>query len=101
MGTFAPLSPRETGARNDSIQLRSLQDFPFAKIAVPTLLIHGAQDRCVPLADSEAAAAKIPGAVLLAVPDAGHVAQLGEHSADVQKKLAEFFRERSGGQANP
>ncbi len=100
-GTFAPLSPRETGARNDAIQLRGLQDFAFPKIAVPTLLIHGALDRCVPLADSEAAAAKIPGATLLTVPDAGHIVQLGEHGGEVRKKLVEFFRAGSGGQANP
>jgi pimeloyl-ACP methyl ester carboxylesterase len=101
MGTFAPLSPRETGARNDALQLSSLQDFAFPKITTPTLLIHGAMDRCVPLADSEAAAAKIPGATLLAVPDAGHIVQLGENGGEVRRKLVEFFRASSGGQGNP
>lgn len=101
MGTFAPLSPRETGTRNDALQLRSLQDFAFPKITTPTLLIHGALDRCVPLADSEAAAAKIPGATLLAIPDAGHIVQLGENGGEVRRKLVEFFRASSGGQGNP
>lgn len=101
MGTFAPLSPRETGARNDVIQLRALQDFAFPKITTPTLFIHGALDRCVLLADSEAAAAKIPGATLLAVPEAGHLVQLGENGGEVRRKLAEFFRAATGGQGNP
>ncbi len=101
MGTFAPLSPRETGARNDAIQVRSLQDFAFPKITTRTLLIHGTLDRCVPLADSEAAVAKIPGATLLAVPDAGHIVQLGENGGVVRQKLGEFFRAASGGQGSP
>jgi pimeloyl-ACP methyl ester carboxylesterase len=101
IGTFNPLSPRETGARNDSLQLRSLQDFDFAKITAPTLLIHGAMDRCVPVADTEAAAAKISGATLFVVPDAGHLVQLGGHGGEVHKKLLEFFQRHTGGQALP
>lgn len=101
IGTFNPLSPRETGTRNDSLQLRSLQELAFTKITAPTLLIHGALDRCVPLADSEAAAAKIPGATLFVVPDAGHVVQLGGRGGEVHQKLLEFFQRHTGGQAHP
>jgi pimeloyl-ACP methyl ester carboxylesterase len=101
IGTFNPLSPRETGARNDLVQNRALEKFPFATIAVPTLFIHGEQDRCVLLADSQAAAAAMPGAELMAVPGAGHIVQLGGQGADVQKKLTEFFRRHTGGFGHP
>lgn len=42
-------------------------------IAVPTLVVHGAQDRRAPLPIGKALAAAIPGASLVALPDAGHV----------------------------
>lgn len=99
--TFNPLSGRETGTRNDLVQGRALEALPFGKIAAPTLFIHGVLDRCVPVADSQAAAAAIPGATLVAVPDAGHIVQLGEQGAGVQRQLAEFFRRSSGGQGQP
>lgn len=101
VGTFNPLSPRETGSRNDLLQVRSFTDLPLAKITAPTLFIHGEKDRCVPLADTLAAVKLVPGATLMSVPGAGHIVQLGEHAADVQKKLAEFFRQYTGGQGHP
>jgi pimeloyl-ACP methyl ester carboxylesterase len=101
IGSFNPLSGRETGARNDLVQDRALDAFPFAKITAPTLLIHGERDRCVPIADSQAAAAAIPGATLIAVPEAGHVVQLGERGGEISKNLVEFFRRFGGGEKQP
>jgi pimeloyl-ACP methyl ester carboxylesterase len=101
IGTFNPLSLRESGARNDLIQNRALDVIPFAKVAAPTLFLHGELDRCIPLADSRAAAAAIPGATLAVIPGAGHIVQLGEQSAEVRKTLTEFFRRYTGGQGSP
>lgn len=42
-------------------------------IAVPTLVVHGAQDQRAPLPIGQALAAAIPGASLVVLPDAGHV----------------------------
>jgi pimeloyl-ACP methyl ester carboxylesterase len=42
----------------------------------PTLLIHGARDGIIPLAQSEALAARIPGATLRVLPDAAHAPHL-------------------------
>lgn len=42
-------------------------------IAVPTLVIHGAQDRVVPLETGRMLASSIPGARLVVIPNAGHV----------------------------
>lgn len=101
MDSFNPLSRRETGTRNDLIQDRALAEFPWAKITVPTLFVHGKLDRCVPIGESEAAAAAIPGAELVAVPGAGHIVPLGENHAEVQKSLGAFFRRQGGGARQP
>jgi pimeloyl-ACP methyl ester carboxylesterase len=103
IGTFNPLSLRETGARNDLIQSGALQDFPatLKKITTPTLFIQGEKDSCVPMADTLEAVKAIPGATLVTVPGAGHIVQLGGQAPDVQKKLTEFFRQYTGGQGHP
>ena len=41
-------------------------------IKVPTLIMHGEQDKLVPFADGQAFARAIPGAVLIAYPGVGH-----------------------------
>jgi pimeloyl-ACP methyl ester carboxylesterase len=45
----------------------------FHAIAVPTLVMHGEQDRLIPVADGRAFAAAIPGATLVTYPGVGHV----------------------------
>jgi pimeloyl-ACP methyl ester carboxylesterase len=48
----------------------------LGRVTVPTLVIHGADDKLVPVDEARAAAAAIPGARLEVVPDAGHICQL-------------------------
>jgi 3-oxoadipate enol-lactonase len=43
------------------------------RIGVPTLVIHGEQDRLVPPQNGKAVASRIPGAQFRLVPDAGHM----------------------------
>jgi pimeloyl-ACP methyl ester carboxylesterase len=93
--SFAPLSPRETGTRNDLLQNLALAEFPFPTIQVPVLLVHGEQDSCVLLGEAEAAAAKIPQARLVKVPGAGHVVPLSADGAAVEETLAAFLRNPS------
>jgi len=45
----------------------------LAEIHIPTLVIHGAQDRIVPAANAQRLADGIAGARLVVFPDAGHV----------------------------
>lgn len=56
-------------ARPDSTPLLS-------EIDVPTLIIHGADDAIVPLAEAEAMCDAIPDAELVVVPNAGHLPNL-------------------------
>ncbi|MGB8463421.1 MAG: alpha/beta hydrolase [Terrimicrobiaceae bacterium] len=101
VGTFVPLSVREAGIRNDILQLRALSDFPFERITAPTLVVHGTADKCVPFAEAEAVARRIPGALQLPVEGAGHLVELGPLAPDVQRSITEFLRQHSGGQSQP
>lgn len=43
------------------------------RITAPTLVIHGEEDRLVPVQNGRAIAARIPGAQFHAIPNAGHI----------------------------
>jgi len=101
IGTFVPLSVREAGIRNDLVQIRALSDFPFEQINVPTLVVHGTADKCVPFGEAEAVAGRIPGAMLYPVEGAGHLVEIGPWASGVQGKIVEFLRQHSGGQSHP
>jgi len=57
----------------ESVALVQPWSFRLAEITIPVHLWHGAQDRGVPLATQEFAAATIPDARLTSWPDAGHL----------------------------
>ena len=100
-GTLTPMSPRLPGLLNDLQNLREMPAFPYADLAVPSLVIHGSADREVSAAAAKAAAGAIPGATLLEVPDTGHFLQLGARAEDTRHSLVEFLRRYSGGQTQP
>ncbi|PIE80840.1 MAG: alpha/beta hydrolase [Chloroflexi bacterium] len=66
--------------------LAAMRDRPdssstLTEIDVPTLIIHGADDKIVPLAEAEAMRDAIPNAQLVVIPDAGHVPNLEQIDA--------------------
>lgn len=74
--------------------LMAMRDRPdstpmLADIDVPTLIIHGADDQLIPVAEAEAMFAAIPDAELVIVPDAGHVPNL-ENPDDFNDALLDF-----------
>jgi pimeloyl-ACP methyl ester carboxylesterase len=99
--TLSPLSARETGIRNDILQIRTLPALPLEKISAPTLVIHGGIDKAVPLASVEAASAKIAGSEFQLVPDAGHLLFLGRGGPAASARIASFLRENSTPSAEP
>ncbi|HEY5770904.1 MAG TPA: alpha/beta hydrolase, partial [Terrimicrobium sp.] len=101
VGTFVPLSAREAGLRNDLAQIRALMDLPLEAVRVPTLVVHGTADRCVPIENAQEVAGRIPGAVLYPVEGAGHLVEIGPWVPELQKKIVEFLRQHSAGQAQP
>jgi pimeloyl-ACP methyl ester carboxylesterase len=60
------------------------------EIGIPALVVVGDRDVLTPPADSEAMAAAIPGAKLVTIPGAGHLAPM-ERPKAVAGALAEFF----------
>jgi 3-oxoadipate enol-lactonase len=54
----------------------------LGEIRAPTLIVHGEQDRMVPVANGERLAARIPGARLKTYPGAGHLYTTDEPAAD-------------------
>lgn len=64
------------GLIDDDLSFVAPWGFDPATITVPTRIVHGADDRVIPLAHGRTLAASIPGAGLWVRPDAGHVAVL-------------------------
>ena len=55
-----------------------------AKVSCPTTLIHGERDQMTPLKGARALAARIPGARVVVVPGAGHMAMLERPQATLE-----------------
>jgi len=75
--------------------LTAMRDRPdtrdrLREIAIPTLVIVGEEDALTPPADSEAMAAKIPGARLVRIAGAGHLTPM-ERPGAVAVALGDFF----------
>jgi 3-oxoadipate enol-lactonase len=75
--------------------LSAMRDRPDARsslpqIGVPTLVLVGEEDALTPPADSRLMAEAIPGAKLVAVPEAGHLAPM-ERPGAVATALGDFF----------
>lgn len=62
-------------------------------ITSPTLVIHGAEDRYIPVANAVALAEAIPGAKLRVLDDAGHLVFI-ERFADVNREVVTFLKPR-------
>jgi pimeloyl-ACP methyl ester carboxylesterase len=62
-------------------------------ITSPTLVVHGAEDRYVPVANAAALAGAIPGARLRVLDDAGHLVFI-ERFADVNREVVTFLKPR-------
>jgi 3-oxoadipate enol-lactonase len=65
------------------------------QIHVPTLVIHGASDRLVPIANGELIASRIPGARLVRLPQAGHVYATDQTEAALAAVLEFLAAQRS------
>ena len=62
-------------------------------IASPTLVIHGADDRYMPVANAVALAESIPGAKLRVFEDAGHLVFI-ERAEEVNEEIVSFLEAR-------
>jgi 3-oxoadipate enol-lactonase len=61
------------------------------RIEAPTLIVHGREDRVVPVANAEILAERIPSARLRILDEAGHL--YSTEQPEVDEEIARFFRE--------
>jgi len=86
-----PRSPRPDVLASGLAALRDADLRPaLAKVATPTLLLHGSADRIVPLAQAQRLAAMLPNARLMDIPDAGHLLPLTRGEA-CRHAITEFL----------
>ena len=90
LGMFDRLAERMAGTFNDIEQARLLPDFPFERIAVPTLIVHGTRDPLVPFAQAQTLAGRIPSAEFLALQDAEH-AVVFTHRNEIRRRVTAFL----------
>jgi pimeloyl-ACP methyl ester carboxylesterase len=64
----------------------------LSRIAVPTLVVHGALDRVIPVENAHLIAERIPGARLRILEDVGHLYTTEEPEAD--RAIARFLAEQ-------
>ena len=81
-----------------SLTLREDWTGRFHQIAQPVLVIHGAEDPVLPVANGEALAAGIDGAELVVVPGMGHEL-VAPHQARIAEEVGTFLRRCADGTA--
>ena len=67
-----PVRGRAFSAQYDAVRGHDTWE-RLGGLTIPTLVVHGAQDRVMPLGNGEVLAERIPGARLEVLPDAGHL----------------------------
>ena len=88
--SIAPRKARERGWVNDQINEQDLAPLPFAEVAVPTLVAHGANEPFVPFEHATTAAATIPNAELVLVEEGHHILSLSRHYGQVAQRQLEL-----------
>jgi pimeloyl-ACP methyl ester carboxylesterase len=90
VGAFDNATLRLAGTDND-IRITQTTTYPLEQIEVPTLVVHGTEDRTVPFAHGKSLAARIPGAQLLTVEGGEHMA-IFTHRDEIRARVTGFLR---------
>jgi len=93
--SLSPVDPRESGLRNDLLQVRALPEIPLKTITTPVLLIHGGMDKAIPVAPVEAAKSQLPNSELLLFPDDGHLVFLGRGASIAEDRIIAFLKKHT------
>jgi pimeloyl-ACP methyl ester carboxylesterase len=91
LATQRMLESRPSGLHSDLIACDRFETGDqLRSINCPALVIHGEDDKMIPIAQARFLAASIPNARLEIVPKAGHMVML-ENPKVVSDKITEFF----------
>jgi pimeloyl-ACP methyl ester carboxylesterase len=93
--SLVPANPREMGLGNDLLQVRALPEMPLKSIQTPSLLVHGALDKAIPVAPVEAAKSQLRNSELVLFPDDGHLLLLGQGAPMAQERITTFLKKHS------
>ena len=84
-----PISLRREGVLNDYEQFKAL-NIPYENISVPTLIIHGDEDKNVDIEHAEYAKEKIEGSILYTVSEGDHMMH-ATHSEEIETQIEGFI----------
>ncbi len=87
-------TPRAVAGALRGMAVRPDRTAELARIAVPTLVVAGAEDQVIPLDESRQMAGSIPNARLVVIPEAGHLAPL-ENPAATDEAIIQFLESLS------
>lgn len=93
-GVAEKSSPEAVMAALSALAARGDMTGALAGIKVPTAVLVGSQDKITPLPLSEVLRARIPGAELHIIPDAGHFTN-AENPAAFNERLVSFLKRLS------
>jgi pimeloyl-ACP methyl ester carboxylesterase len=91
-GTLAPLSPRESGTRNDLVLVRALEPVAYENLQPPLLMVHGDSDAAKEWSDLKPIKDKLPSAKIFTVKDAGQFVWLGPYAAAMEEAVVDFLK---------
>lgn len=90
LDTMVPPSMRSEGTRNDVDQYARLTVYPLERITAPTLIVHGTDDKEVPIEDAYFAASSIAQARTFFVEKGGHMLIVNDQSEAVKSTICAF-----------
>lgn len=90
--SYAPMTPRLDGLRNDLVQLRTLQNIPFESIKAPVLIVHGENDADVAEESLKKILQKVPQLQIEKVADAGQLVFLGPNGDAAREASIRFLQ---------
>jgi pimeloyl-ACP methyl ester carboxylesterase len=85
------LAPGIEGLWEDSLAFMTPWGFELAGICVPVLLMHGRDDRSVPISHSQWLSARIPGAETRLLDNEGHLSLLVNRMGEIHAWLADHM----------
>jgi len=90
--SYAPMSARIKGLRNDLVQLRALPRIPYATLKVPTLIIYGSQDADIHEEDMLKAVKDVPLLDVQSIEGVGQLVFLGPQADRVRERCIQFLQ---------
>jgi pimeloyl-ACP methyl ester carboxylesterase len=88
--TMQHLAQRLPGTENDIQQSRASFSYPFEQISAPVLVLHGAEDEAVPVAQAKSLAGRVPEGTLFVVEGGRHTT-LFTHLHQIRPRVAPFL----------